>query len=83
MREITLIYPNQLFEQHPALCLDRTVVIAEDFLFFRLQPFHTQKLIMLRAAMKQFAAHLEKEALQSLILILNCSQKEMPSPRFF
>lgn len=75
MREITLIFPNQLFEQHPALSLNRTIVIAEDFLFFRLQTFHKQKLILLRAAMKQFAAHLEKRSFEVTYIDSNLLKK--------
>ena len=56
--DITLIFPNQLFEKHPALDPARPVYLAEEFLFFRLQPFHKQKLVLLRASMKAYVEYL-------------------------
>lgn len=60
MKEATVIFPDQLFEKHPALDLRRPVFLAEEFLFFRLQPFHKQRLVLLRAAMKAYADYLTK-----------------------
>lgn len=59
--EITLIFPNQLFEKHPALDRARPIYVAEEFLFFRLQSFHKQKLILLRASMKAYAEYLVRK----------------------
>lgn len=53
-KEITLIFPNQLFEKHPALTPSRPVFLVEEFLFFKVQRFHAQKLVLLRAAMKAY-----------------------------
>lgn len=64
MKNITLIFPNQLFEKHPALNLNRPVILVEEFLFFKIQQFHKQRLILLRAAMKQYAAYLEKKGFE-------------------
>ncbi|BBI17484.1 cryptochrome/photolyase family protein [Neochlamydia sp. S13] len=61
MKEITLIFPHQLFEKHPALDKTRPVCLAEEFLFFKVQKFHKQKLVLLRAAMKAYADWLEKQ----------------------
>lgn len=61
MRQITLVFPDQLFEKHPALDKTRHVVLAEEFLYFRVQPFHRQRLILLRAAMQQYRAFLESK----------------------
>lgn len=58
MKEATLIFPDQLFEEHPALKMERTVYIAEEFLFFRVQYFHRQRLVLLRASMKAYAKKL-------------------------
>lgn len=55
MHEITLIFPDQLFEHNPALLSGRKVYIAEEFLYFRVQQFHKQKLVLLRASMKAYA----------------------------
>ncbi|MBP9842306.1 MAG: cryptochrome/photolyase family protein [Simkaniaceae bacterium] len=59
--EITLIFPNQLFELHPAIQKGRPIYIAEEFLFFKIQPFHRQKLILLRLAMKEYESFLKKQ----------------------
>lgn len=60
-KEITLIFPDQLFEEHPALKTERPVYIAEEFLFFKVQAFHKQKLVLLRASMKAYADFLIKK----------------------
>jgi len=56
--EATLILPNQLFEFHPAIKKGRPIWIVEEFLFFKIQPFHRQRLILLRLAMKEYEAFL-------------------------
>ena len=60
MKEITLIFPDQLFEHHPALSKNRNVYLVEEFLFFKVQTFHKQKLILLRAAMKGYESYLKE-----------------------
>lgn len=57
--EVTVIFPHQLFEEHPALSDGRPVILVEEFLFFRLYNFHKQKLIFHRASMKAYQAFLE------------------------
>lgn len=64
MKEVTLIFPDQLFETHPALELKRPVYLAEEFLFFRVQAFHKQRLVLLRAAMKGYADFLTARGYQ-------------------
>ncbi|MEM6600918.1 MAG: cryptochrome/photolyase family protein [Verrucomicrobiota bacterium] len=60
--ERTLVFPNQLFHQHPALKKGRPVMVIEDSLFFgdphHPAKFHQQKLVFHRASMKAYAAHL-------------------------
>jgi deoxyribodipyrimidine photolyase-related protein len=58
MPEITIIFPHQLFKQHPSLQKERAVYIVEEWLFFKQYNFHKQKLILLRAAMKKYAVYL-------------------------
>jgi len=58
MTEVTLVFPHQLFETHPALNFQRPVILVEDYLFFRLQNFHKQKLVLMRASMKFYASFL-------------------------
>jgi deoxyribodipyrimidine photolyase-related protein len=57
--EAVLIYPHQLFEEHPALAKDRAVYLVEDPLYFSQYKFHTQKLILHRASMKAYADSLK------------------------
>ncbi len=62
--EITLVYPHQLFKNHPAIVLGREVWLIEDPLFFGNDPhwpaaMHPQKLMLHRASMKAYAAELE------------------------
>lgn len=59
--EATLVLPNQLFKSHPAIKKGRPVWIAEEFLFFKIHPFHRQRLILLRLAMKEYEAFLNKQ----------------------
>jgi deoxyribodipyrimidine photolyase-related protein len=59
--ETTLILPNQLFQSHPAIKKGRPIWIAEEFLFFKIQPFHRQKLVLLRLAMKEYETFLKKK----------------------
>lgn len=61
---ITLIFPHQLFEDHPALARGRQVLLIEDTLYFgdpHASPgrFHRQKILLHRASMKAYAKRLE------------------------
>lgn len=62
--EATLILPNQLFASHPAIKKGRPIWLAEEFLFFKIHPFHRQRLILLRSAMKEYEAYLKKQDLE-------------------
>ena len=57
--EATLIFPHQLFSDHPALKKDRPVYLVEDDLFFSQYAFHKQKLILHRASMKFYEQYLQ------------------------
>ena len=50
-----LIYPHQLFENHPALEGAQRVFLVEDPLLFSQYRFHAQKLILHRASMSVYA----------------------------
>jgi len=52
--EVTLIFPHQLFQHHPALEKDRKIYIIEEWLFFNQYRFHKQKLVLHRSAMKWY-----------------------------
>ncbi len=62
--EITLIFPHQLFKNHPAVARGREIQLIEDPLFFGNDPhwpaaMHCQKLMLHRASMRAYAAELE------------------------
>ncbi|MDI1235739.1 MAG: cryptochrome/photolyase family protein [bacterium] len=61
MNEAVLIFPHQLFQQHPALQKNRPVFLVEEWLFFRQYHFHTHKLILHRASMKFYEAYLNEQ----------------------
>lgn len=58
MKEVTLVYPNQLFIKNPALARDRDVVLLEDPTFFYDKiggiKHHKIKCVLHRASMKQY-----------------------------
>lgn len=59
-RSLALVFPHQLFQDHPALEKDRPILLIEDPLFFGTdseQPlkFHAKKLVLHRASMKRWA----------------------------
>ena len=58
MSHAALVYPHQLFAEHPALSGVSEVVLVEDPLFFTQYRFHRQKLILHRAAMTRYAERL-------------------------
>lgn len=59
MNEATLVYPHQLFHQHPAIKAGREVYLIEDPLFFSQYRFHRQKLMLHRASMKRYESELK------------------------
>jgi deoxyribodipyrimidine photolyase-related protein len=64
MSAISLIFPHQLFEAHPALQKNRPVWLVEESLFFTQYPFHLQKIVLHRASMKAYAQALEQKGYQ-------------------
>lgn len=59
--DATLVYPHQLFHEHPGILPGRSVFLIEDPLFFSQYSFHRQKLMLHRASMKHFAAQLNRK----------------------
>ncbi|CDR33815.1 Deoxyribodipyrimidine photo-lyase-related protein [Criblamydia sequanensis CRIB-18] len=55
MTDITLIFPDQLFLKHPGIASKRKIYLVEEFLFYKVQPFHKQRLVLLRLAMQKYA----------------------------
>ena len=61
--ELTLVFPHQLFKNHPAITAGREIWLIEDPLFFGNDPrwptaVHRQKLVLHRASMQAYAAEL-------------------------
>ncbi len=61
MNEVVLVFPHQLYNNHPALLKSRPVYITEEWLFFRQYNFHQQKLILHRSSMKFYEAYLKDQ----------------------
>lgn len=60
MKTVSLIFPHQLFQHHPAIYSKRTVYLVEEILFFKQYKFHKQKLIFHRASMKFYEKFLKE-----------------------
>jgi deoxyribodipyrimidine photolyase-related protein len=64
MQSVTIIFPHQLFKQHPAVDAGRKVVLVEETLFFKQYNFHQQKIILHRASMKCYADFLQQQEIK-------------------
>ena len=60
MKSAALVYPHQLWANHPAVDAASIVVVVEDPLFFTQYNFHSHKLVLHRASMTEFIQHCEK-----------------------
>jgi len=60
MNESVVIFPNHLFQKHPALTKDRRVFLLEEERFFSAFRFHKKKLILHRASLKAYEERLAK-----------------------
>jgi deoxyribodipyrimidine photolyase-related protein len=61
MTDITLIFPDQLFLTNPCIASKRQIYLVEEFLFFKVQPFHKQRLVLLKCAMRNYYERLRQE----------------------
>ncbi len=61
MIKFAIIFPHQLFENHPIIDECKTIYLVEEFLFFSQYNFHKQKLVFHRASMKAYQKYLEKK----------------------
>ncbi|NHF61052.1 cryptochrome/photolyase family protein [Flavobacteriaceae bacterium TP-CH-4] len=57
--KINIIFPHQLFKEHPLLENEHPIYLVEEFLFFKQYPFHKQKIAYHRATMKFFEGFLK------------------------
>lgn len=68
MSTATLVYPHQLFAQHPGVRRGDIVLLVEDPLFFRQYLFHRQKLVYQRATLQNYAVDLRQAGYQVEII---------------
>jgi len=59
--EVSIIFPNQLFKEHPAIKSNRPVYLLEEWHFFNQYNFHKEKLVLHRASMKFYEAFLKEQ----------------------
>lgn len=60
MTAVTLIFPHQLFANHPCIIRGQHVYLIEEWLFLKQYRFHQQKLVLHRASMKKYAHLLDQ-----------------------
>ena len=58
MQTALLIFPHQLFKQHPLFSETGTLYLVEEYLFFSQYRFHKQKIAFHRATMKYYQQYL-------------------------
>ncbi len=63
-KEISIVFPHQLFESSPLLEKGRTIFLVEEWLFFRQYKFHKQKLAFHRASMKYYEEFLKDQDIE-------------------
>ena len=68
MKEATLIYPHQLFKQHPAIADNRAIYMVEEPLFCTEFPIHRQKLLLHRLSMRAYNDFLQESGCQVVYL---------------
>jgi deoxyribodipyrimidine photolyase-related protein len=61
MKNASLVFPHQLFKNHPALDPSTPVYLVEEWLFFKQYAFHYQKLLLHRASMQQYKLFLQSK----------------------
>lgn len=68
MAEASVIYPHQLFKNHPGLALGRAVFLVEEPLLLTEHPTHRQKLLLHRLSMQAYERVLKAEGYQVTLL---------------
>ena len=68
MKNINILFPNQLFKKNPLLEKEGDFLLVEEVLFFQHFKFHVQKLIFHRSSMKFYESYLLKEIKKYFIL---------------
>lgn len=75
MKEVTLIYPHQLFANHPAIKTGREIYLIEEPLLLTEFPTHTQKLLLHRLSMQAY----KKQLIAKGFTVSYLSVTELPS----
>jgi len=61
--EVSIVFPNQLYKQHPAVDYKRPVYLLEEWHFFNQYQFHKEKLVLHRASMKFYEQFLKEQGI--------------------
>lgn len=61
MNNTVLIFPHQLFEEHPSIHKNSTIYLIEEFLLFKQYKFHKQKLVLHRSSMRFYQDYLKNK----------------------
>jgi deoxyribodipyrimidine photolyase-related protein len=64
MSTAVIIFPHQLFKDHPAVQQKERIFLVEEYLFYRQYRFHKQKIALHRASMKYYETLLLKNGHQ-------------------
>lgn len=72
MRKASLIFPHQLFEDHPIHKFSDELYLIEESLFFKEINFHKNKIAYHRATMKYFEKYLQKKGIK--VIYINSSE---------
>lgn len=68
MKNITILFPHQLFMDNPAISGSDEIYLVEEFLFFNQYSFHKQKIAFHRAAMKCYRNYLEGKGISVIYI---------------
>jgi deoxyribodipyrimidine photolyase-related protein len=68
LKSALLIFPHQLFEEHPLIQENSTIYLIEEFLFFKQYKFHKQKLVLHRSSMKFYLDYLQRKNLNVIYI---------------
>lgn len=68
MSQVALVYPHQLFSDHPAIEQGKEVFLIEDELFFNQYAFHVHKLVYHRASMGAYASALTTKGIKNTVI---------------
>ena len=61
--QVSIIFPNQLYKEHPAIHFTRPVYLLQEWHFFNQYHFHKEKLVLHRASMKFYEQFLKEQGI--------------------